>query len=215
MTAYGGWAGKILRVDLSTGMIRIEDTIAQYRNYLGGTGIGYKVMWEEVPAGVKPYDPENRIIFAVGPLAGTGRALQRTDSRHDALAHLLARTACGIRAHGRAVCRQTQICRLRCRHHPGKSRLSRLAVHRRPENRNSRCPQHVGAGHPQRHGGRLRNHGTGCGRRRHRPGRGKSGAHVRRDERRFPLRRRHWIGHGLQEPQSYCYPGHRQPPDSR
>lgn len=72
MSAYGGWAGKVLRIDLSTGRIWTEDTIEQYKTYLGGTGIGYKVMWDEVPAGTKPYDPENRIIFAVGPLAGTG-----------------------------------------------------------------------------------------------------------------------------------------------
>jgi len=71
MKGYGGWAGKVLRVDLSTGRIQCEDTIERYKDYLGGTGIGYRVMWDEVPAGVKPYDPENRIVFAVGPLAGT------------------------------------------------------------------------------------------------------------------------------------------------
>jgi aldehyde:ferredoxin oxidoreductase len=72
MVKYGGWAGKVLRVDLSTGHIWTEDTVERYKDYLGGTGIGYKVMWDEVPAGTKPYDAENRIIFAVGPLAGTG-----------------------------------------------------------------------------------------------------------------------------------------------
>ena len=72
MVKYGGWAGKVLRVDLSTGRIWTEDTIEKYKDYLGGTGVGYKVMWDEVPAGTKPHDPENRIIFAVGPLAGTG-----------------------------------------------------------------------------------------------------------------------------------------------
>jgi len=72
MRRSGGWSGKILRVDLSTGRIWTEDTIERYKEYLGGTGIGYKVMWDEVPAGTRPYDPENRIIFGVGPLAGTG-----------------------------------------------------------------------------------------------------------------------------------------------
>jgi aldehyde:ferredoxin oxidoreductase len=72
MVKYGGWAGKALRVDLSTGRIWTEDTVEWYKDYLGGTGIGYKVMWDEVPAGTKPLDPHNRIIFAVGPLAGTG-----------------------------------------------------------------------------------------------------------------------------------------------
>ena len=50
MAKYGGWAGKVLRVDLSTGRISTEDTIERYKDYLGGTGIGYKVIWDEVPA---------------------------------------------------------------------------------------------------------------------------------------------------------------------
>jgi aldehyde:ferredoxin oxidoreductase len=72
MVKYGGWAGKVLRVNLSTGRIVTEDTIEKYKDYLGGTGIGYKVIWDEVPSGTKPFDPENKIIYGVGPLAGTG-----------------------------------------------------------------------------------------------------------------------------------------------
>lgn len=72
MAAKGGWAGKVLRVDLSTGRIWTEDTIEKYKDYLGGTGIGYKVIWDEVPAGTKPFDPANKLVFAAGPLAGTG-----------------------------------------------------------------------------------------------------------------------------------------------
>ena len=72
MAKIGGWAGKVLRVDLSTGRISTESTIEKYKDYLGGTGIGYKVIWDEVPTGTKPFDPANKIVFAVGPLAGTG-----------------------------------------------------------------------------------------------------------------------------------------------
>jgi aldehyde:ferredoxin oxidoreductase len=72
MSDFGGWVGKVLRVDLSTGAISTEDTIEKYKDYLGGTGIGYRVIWDEVPAGTKPFDPANKIIFGVGPLAGTG-----------------------------------------------------------------------------------------------------------------------------------------------
>lgn len=72
MSTYGGWAGKVVRIDLSTGKIAIEDTIERYKDYVGGTGIGYKVMWDEVPTGTKPFDAENKLVFAVGPLAGTG-----------------------------------------------------------------------------------------------------------------------------------------------
>ncbi len=72
MALHGGWAGKVLRIDLSTRRISTEDTIEKYKDYLGGTGIGYKVIWDEVPTGTKPFDPANKIVFGVGPLAGTG-----------------------------------------------------------------------------------------------------------------------------------------------
>ncbi|MFC2021161.1 aldehyde ferredoxin oxidoreductase [Chloroflexota bacterium] len=72
MAEYGGWTGKVLRVDLTTGKISSEDTIAKYKDFLGGTGLAYKVLWDEVPPGTKAFDPENRIIFGVGPLTGTG-----------------------------------------------------------------------------------------------------------------------------------------------
>jgi aldehyde:ferredoxin oxidoreductase len=61
-----------LRVDLSTGKITREPTVDKYGDVLGGSGLGYKVLWEEVPAGVKPFDPANKLVFATGPLAGTG-----------------------------------------------------------------------------------------------------------------------------------------------
>ena len=72
MATYGGWTGKVLRIDLTTGKISSEDTIAKYKDFLGGTGLAYKVLWDEVPPGTKAWDPENRIIFGVGPLTGTG-----------------------------------------------------------------------------------------------------------------------------------------------
>jgi aldehyde:ferredoxin oxidoreductase len=72
MTRYGGWSGNVLHVDLSTGRCWTEETVEKYKDYLGGTGIGYKVLWDEMPAGIGPHDPANRIVFAVGPLAGTG-----------------------------------------------------------------------------------------------------------------------------------------------
>jgi aldehyde:ferredoxin oxidoreductase len=68
---YGGWTGKVLRIDLTTGAITTEDT-SKYKAFLGGTGLGYKVLWDEVPPGVRAKDPENRIVFGVGPLTGTG-----------------------------------------------------------------------------------------------------------------------------------------------
>lgn len=68
----GGFAGKVLRVDLSTGNISTHQTYERYGDWLGGTGLGYQVLWEEVPAGVGPFDPANKLVFATGALAGTG-----------------------------------------------------------------------------------------------------------------------------------------------
>lgn len=44
-----GWAGTVLRVNLSTGTITKEDTLPKYKPYIGGMGLGYKVIWDEVP----------------------------------------------------------------------------------------------------------------------------------------------------------------------
>lgn len=67
-----GYAGSILRVDLSKGQLRTErEDPAMLRKYLGGSCLGAKVIYEEVPYGVEWSDPENRIIIAAGPLGGT------------------------------------------------------------------------------------------------------------------------------------------------
>ncbi len=68
----GGFAGKVLRVDLSTGRVRTLDTREKYGAVLGGTGVGYQVLWEEVPPGTGAFDPGNKLVFATGVLAGTG-----------------------------------------------------------------------------------------------------------------------------------------------
>ncbi|PKL06915.1 MAG: aldehyde ferredoxin oxidoreductase, partial [Spirochaetae bacterium HGW-Spirochaetae-7] len=71
MSASYGYTGKILRVDLTTGKVWTDDTI-KYRDYIGGEGIGYKILWDEVPAGTHPFAPENKITFGAGPLCGSG-----------------------------------------------------------------------------------------------------------------------------------------------
>ncbi|MFH1485789.1 MAG: aldehyde ferredoxin oxidoreductase C-terminal domain-containing protein [Chloroflexota bacterium] len=72
MTSVSGYAGKFLRVDLSSGRMSTEDPDEPaLRKYLGGTGFGSKILYEEVPPGVEFSDPENRVVMASGPLAGT------------------------------------------------------------------------------------------------------------------------------------------------
>jgi aldehyde:ferredoxin oxidoreductase len=67
-----GYAGKILRVDLTNERIT-EEVLdeATLRKWVGGVGIGAKYLYEEVPPGIEWNDPANRIIVAGGPLGGT------------------------------------------------------------------------------------------------------------------------------------------------
>ena len=66
-----GWAGKILRVDLTTGAITTQDD-AKYHKYIGGMGMAYRIMYEEAPMDLDPYDEKAQVIFGVGPLTGAG-----------------------------------------------------------------------------------------------------------------------------------------------
>ena len=67
-----GWAGSVLRINLTTGSITTEDTLPKYKPYIGGMGLGYKVIWDEVPLTADPLGPEAKAVFAVGPLTASG-----------------------------------------------------------------------------------------------------------------------------------------------
>ncbi len=69
----GGYIGRILRVDLTNGILRDEPLPPEnvLRKYIGGLGLATKILYDEVPAGTKPLDPENRVVFLTGPLTGT------------------------------------------------------------------------------------------------------------------------------------------------
>lgn len=67
-----GWTGKRLRVDLTSGNVNVENIDAQHRGkWLGGRGFNSYLLYKEVGPEVEPFDPENRLIFGVGPLTGT------------------------------------------------------------------------------------------------------------------------------------------------
>ena len=67
----GGYAGKILRVDLSQGRTWTEAWTADMcRTCIGGVGLGIKILWDEVPAEVGWDHEDNRLVLATGPLAG-------------------------------------------------------------------------------------------------------------------------------------------------
>ncbi len=68
----GGWTGKLLRVNLTTGTHAIEDIpVAWMREYIGGRGLAARYLYEEMDPTADPLGPENKLIFATGPLTGT------------------------------------------------------------------------------------------------------------------------------------------------
>ena len=72
MKQAGGYLKKVLRVDLSAGQVKAEplrDDLIE--NYVGGTGIGVRLLHEEVPPGVEWNDPKNRLMLFSGPLGAT------------------------------------------------------------------------------------------------------------------------------------------------
>lgn len=67
-----GYMGKILWVDLSKGKMREEGLEENtYRDYLGGYGLGVKILYDRQRAGVDALGPENILGFVPGLLTGT------------------------------------------------------------------------------------------------------------------------------------------------
>ncbi|MHA1164601.1 MAG: aldehyde ferredoxin oxidoreductase family protein [Alphaproteobacteria bacterium] len=67
-----GWTGKVLRVDLTKGTCTPEDLNAEWADqYLGQRGLASKYLMEETDPKVDPLSPDNKMIFATGPLTGT------------------------------------------------------------------------------------------------------------------------------------------------
>ena len=66
-----GWNGKFLRVNLSKNKAVAEEYEANIaKNFLGGRGFAAKILWDELKTRIDPLSPENRLIFATGPLTG-------------------------------------------------------------------------------------------------------------------------------------------------
>lgn len=68
-----GYAGKLLRVDLSSGQVWTEELPERdLRFWVGGVALGAKYLLEEVGPHISWDHPGNRLIFTSGPLAGSG-----------------------------------------------------------------------------------------------------------------------------------------------
>jgi len=68
----GGFQGKILRVNLTSGEIRVEDLKEDWaKKFIGGRGYGTKIIYDEVDPTIDPLSEKNKVIIATGPLGGT------------------------------------------------------------------------------------------------------------------------------------------------
>ncbi len=68
-----GLFGKFLDVNLSDNEVQDYEIPEEWmEKYLGGRGLGARILWEELDGGEDPLGGENILIFATGPLQGTG-----------------------------------------------------------------------------------------------------------------------------------------------
>jgi len=67
----GGYMGRIARIDLTKREVKVQELTEELvKLYIGGRGWGAKLLWDEVPRGVDPLSPQNKVVVATGPLTG-------------------------------------------------------------------------------------------------------------------------------------------------
>ena len=83
----GGYTDRILRIDLSTQEITIQELPSDYKNkYIGGRGYALKMIWDGTSRKTRYDSPENILVMASGPLGnepgfpGTGKFIVGTIS---------------------------------------------------------------------------------------------------------------------------------------
>ncbi len=85
---YGGYAGKLLRVNLSKRTVEQQETSDYLPNWYGGRAMAARIAWDEIPEGTGAFDPASPLMILTGPLTGTAAPFSgRT-------------TVCGISAQG-------------------------------------------------------------------------------------------------------------------
>jgi aldehyde:ferredoxin oxidoreductase len=71
---FYGWTGKVLDVDLTAGKVEVkalDEVCPNYKDYIGGRGLGVRMVYDAVGPDTDPLGPENVLVFATGPLTGT------------------------------------------------------------------------------------------------------------------------------------------------
>jgi len=66
-----GYNGKILRVDLSSATITVEEPSEEfYRKYMGGSALNLYYLLKEMTSGVDPFGPDDILALSVGVTTG-------------------------------------------------------------------------------------------------------------------------------------------------
>ncbi|HEX9442996.1 MAG TPA: aldehyde ferredoxin oxidoreductase N-terminal domain-containing protein [Candidatus Binatia bacterium] len=70
----GGYMGKILRVDMTSGQVRDENLPESdlLEKLVGGQALATYILLKELPLDATPFGPENRVVLMTGPLTGNG-----------------------------------------------------------------------------------------------------------------------------------------------
>ena len=68
-----GYMGKVLFIDLTSGAIK-EESLSEdiYRDFIGGAGLGVRILYERMKGKEDPLGPDNMLGFVTGTLTGTG-----------------------------------------------------------------------------------------------------------------------------------------------
>lgn len=72
-TEYGGYMGKVLKIDLTDRQVSEYPWTDRDREmYLGGKIMAARILYDTLAPGVEPFSPENALAITTGPLTGTG-----------------------------------------------------------------------------------------------------------------------------------------------
>ena len=71
MKLKGGYFKKLLSIDLDKGSATVVNLSDEFcLKYVGGRGFGIKLVWDNLKNYNSPFDPQNLMVIAPGPLSG-------------------------------------------------------------------------------------------------------------------------------------------------
>lgn len=80
----GGYTGKFIRVDLDNRRMTLQEINPEIlRKYIGGSGLGARLLYDETTSDTNALSPENVLLFLTGPLTGS---MAPTSGRHNVVA---------------------------------------------------------------------------------------------------------------------------------